>query len=128
MINFVNTEIVEEGLSIRVAIYYHENFDKANNLISKMIINEHILLDKKYQKHREVSLLKDGVEVLIYTLPMSESSRGYKHHYSFIDKNSLEDEKKRELLNTVLLTSTIDYNMKVEYKEKGIFEPRFLLY
>lgn len=127
MLNFVNTEIVEDGRHIGVAVYYI-NFEKASDLIDELLKYENVVRERRSQKEREVIIDKNGYEVVLKTLPMSESTRGNKHHYSFIDKYSFSDEYGLEFLNTRILTSTVDYNMKDEYKFKGHYEPRLLLY
>ena len=127
MINFVNTEIVEKGRPITVGVYY-TNFQKAVNLIDKLKTHEHIIKEMKHRDYYEVIMEKDGFKVALITLPMSESSRGNRVHYSFIDKSSFNDNYSLEFLNTRILMSTVDYNMKDEYKVEEHYEPRLLLY
>ncbi|UUV25981.1 MULTISPECIES: hypothetical protein [Lysinibacillus] len=127
MLNFVNTKIVEEDKHIGVAIYYI-NFEKASELIDELLKYENVVRERKSRDYREVIIDKNGYEVVLKTLPMSDSTRGNKHHYSFIDKYSLSDDRGMEFLNNRILTSTVDYNMKEEYRLEGHYEPRLLLY
>lgn len=126
MINFVNTEIVDDNSRIGIGVYYID-FDKANNLISKLIGEENIIEDKNSSKNREVRLIKNNVEVRIYTLPSLDSSRGYKHNYSLIDKNLFVLDNGYEFFNTRIMASTVNYNLKDEYKFNDN-ELRFMLY
>lgn len=127
MLNFVNTHIVEKGRPITVGIYYM-NFEKAANLIDKLKTHEYILSESRYKNHCEVVVEKDGFKIALIALPMTESSRGYKVHYSFIDKQLFGEDNRIEFFMDRIMPSTVDYNMKNEYKSEEYYEPRFLLY
>ncbi|MCL1700709.1 hypothetical protein [Lysinibacillus sp. Bpr_S20] len=127
MLNFVNTHIVEKGRPITVGVYYI-NFEKAVNLIDKLKTHENVLSERRYKNHCEVVVEKDGYEVALTAIPMTESARGYKVHYSFIDKQLFCEDNRIEFFMDRIIPSTVDYNMKNEYKSEEFYEPRFLLY
>lgn len=124
MLGFVNTEIVKRGSIVSVGVY-HIDFNKAVRLIDKLIDGENIVRESRNREQVTIELLKNGVRVVIRSVPMNDSSRGYKFNYSFVDVASLELED-FSFRYTRIQMSTNNFNVKEKYKDS--YEHRFMLY
>lgn len=120
MLNFIDTNTFKQGVTINVLLYY-KDLDRARNKLSKLTNNETVIKHIKTKSYEEAIVYKNGINIKLTTVPLTDSSRGYRSQYALVDKTALEYEDILDRLNTLVYAKNYMYSHLLNDESKESF-------
>lgn len=105
MINFIDTNLYEDGVTISV-IVYSDDRDRAVNKIKDLISGEKVIEERKNHSEYSVIVEKGNIKIKLTRLPLSTLSRGHRCQYSIVDREIIGHGYGTEIFFASILTST----------------------
>lgn len=109
MLDFVNTNLFKKSEVIKVAVYSN-NRERAKDYAKKLAEGEKVIAKQEGCEGVDIIVEKDGLKIVIVTLPISEVTRGYKTTYSVIDSSIFNVMYGAEIFRNVIRPSNVVYN------------------
>lgn len=109
MINFIDTSLYKDGVSIHI-IVYSDCKDKAKNKIKALTSGEKIIEEKESQHEYRTIVEKGNIRISLRNMPLSTYARGHRSQFAIVDKAIIGLEHGHDIFYHSIFTKTMMYS------------------